>query len=43
MHQSTYQEMLRIRKGRELNKVLGLTARNIFVYGLCVAIGILIS
>ena len=43
LHNSTYQEMQRIRKGRELNKVLGLTARNIFVYGLCVAIGILVS
>lgn len=35
--------MERIRKGRELNKVLGLTARNMFVYGLCVALGVLLS
>ncbi|MGI6222895.1 MAG: 1,4-dihydroxy-2-naphthoate octaprenyltransferase [Prevotella sp.] len=43
LHYGTYQEMVRIKKGRELNKVLGLTARNMFVYGLCVAIGVLLS
>ena len=26
--------MIRIGHGRELNKVLGLTARNIFIYGI---------
>lgn len=43
LHMATLREMERIRKGRQLNKVLGLTARNIFIYGLCVAIGFLVS
>lgn len=43
LHGATYQEMRRIEEGRELNKVLKLTARNILVYGLCVVGGILIS
>lgn len=43
LHVNTYQEMMRINKGRGLNKVLGLTARNMFVYGLCVAVGVLLS
>lgn len=43
LHYNTCGEMARIRKGRELNNVLGLTARNMFVYGLCVALGVLLS
>jgi 1,4-dihydroxy-2-naphthoate octaprenyltransferase len=35
--------MKRIWQGKELNKCLGKTARNIFVYGLMVALGILLS
>lgn len=42
LHVNTWQEMVRISKGRGLNKVLGLTARNMFVYGLCVAVGVLL-
>lgn len=42
LHVNTWQEMVRIGKGRMLNKVLGMTARNMFVYGLCVAVGLLL-
>lgn len=34
LHIKTFQSMIRIGHGRELNKVLGLTARNIFIYGI---------
>jgi len=34
--------MKRIKVGRELNNVLGQTARNMFVYGLLATIGILL-
>lgn len=34
LHQQSYQEMKRINKGAKLNQVLGLTARNILVFGL---------
>ena len=34
--------MKKIKKGKELNKVLGLTARNILVYGVLTTIGILL-
>lgn len=43
LHVLTFLKMKRIWQGRELNKCLGETARNIFVYGLLVAIGILLS
>lgn len=43
LHIATYREMKRIEKGRELNKVLGMTARNMFVYGISVAAGIVLS
>ena len=35
--------MKRIKVGRELNNVLGQTARNMFVYGLLATIGILFN
>jgi 1,4-dihydroxy-2-naphthoate octaprenyltransferase len=35
--------MKRIWEGRELNRCLGETARNIFVYGVTVALGVLLS
>jgi 1,4-dihydroxy-2-naphthoate octaprenyltransferase len=41
-HVSTWMAMKRIWSGRELNKCLGATARNIFIYGLTVALGLLI-
>lgn len=34
LHVQTYKTMFRIRKGRELNRVLGMTARNIFIFGI---------
>lgn len=34
LHRQSYQEMKRINKGAKLNQVLGLTARNIFVFGI---------
>ena len=43
LHVFTWLEMKRIWQGKELNKCLGKTARNIFVYGLMVALGILLS
>ena len=43
LHLFTFRKMKRIWKGRELNKCLGETARNIFIYGLLVTVGILIA
>lgn len=43
LHFQTYKKMKKINHGRELNKILGETARNIFVYGLMVTIGLLLS
>ena len=34
LHRQSYKEMKRINKGAKLNQVLGLTARNILVFGL---------
>lgn len=42
LHQKAFTEMKRIKHGKELNKVLGLTARNMFVFGLLATIGILL-
>lgn len=42
LHAITYWHMVRIDHGRALNGVLGETARNMFVYGLLVSIGILL-
>jgi len=41
-HVITYRKMTRIGKGRDLNIILGETARNILIYGLLVSIGILL-
>ena len=43
LHVSTYREMVRISKGKALNKVLGKTARNIFLYGLLLSCGFLLK
>ena len=43
LHVSAFIEMRRINKGAALNKVLGLTARNMFFYGLSVAVGFMLS
>ena len=42
MHVFTWLKMKRIHEGRQLNECLGETARNILIYGLCVAIGLLL-
>jgi len=42
LHVLTYLKMKRIWKGSELNRILGETARNIFVYGLLVTLGLLL-
>ena len=42
LHVFTWLKMRRINYGRQLNECLGETARNMFVYGLCVAIGLLL-
>ena len=43
LHVMTWKKMKRIWEGRELNRCLGETARNIFVYGVTVALGVLLS
>lgn len=42
LHVATYVGMVKIERGRRLNEVLGYTARNIFVYGLLTAIGLIV-
>ena len=42
LHVYTWQKMRRINHGRQLNECLGETARNIFIYGLCIALGLLL-
>jgi 1,4-dihydroxy-2-naphthoate octaprenyltransferase len=42
LHVFTWMKMRRIHEGRQLNECLGETARNIFVYGLCVTVGLLL-
>lgn len=42
-HTQTWREMRRIAQGRALNRVLGLTARNIFLFGLLATLGLLLG
>lgn len=42
LHVFTWLKMRRIHQGRALNECLGETARNMFIYGICVAIGLLV-
>ena len=42
LHVFTWLKMRRINHGRQLNECLGETARNMLIYGLCVAIGLLL-
>ena len=42
LHCFTYLKMKRIYQGKALNLCLGETARNIFIYGLCVSIGLIL-
>lgn len=41
LHITTWQKMVKIDHGKELNKVLGATARNMFVFGILLAIAVL--
>ena len=43
LHYFAYRSMVRIGKGKALNAVLGLTARNMFVYGVLVSVGFLLD
>ena len=42
LHVVTFVEMWKIGQGAALNRILGKTARNIFIYGLAVSIGLLL-
>ena len=42
LHVFTWLKMRRIHQGRALNECLGETARNMFIYGICVALGLLV-
>lgn len=43
MHIKAYKKIERIKQGKELNRMIGETARNMLIYGLLVSVGILIS
>ncbi|MCR5077490.1 MAG: 1,4-dihydroxy-2-naphthoate octaprenyltransferase [Prevotella sp.] len=43
LHEKASRAMTGIKQGKELNKVLGITARNMFVYGILTSIAILVS
>lgn len=42
-HWQAYRKMVRINKGKALNMVLGLTARNMFIYGLLMSCGLILN
>lgn len=42
-HYAAYRKMVRINKGKALNGVLGDTARNMFIYGLLLSVGVLLN
>lgn len=41
-HVATWRHIVRLKQGRELNKCLGETARNIFLFGILLSIGLII-
>lgn len=43
MHCLAYRKLVKINKGKALNIVLGMTARNMFFYGLFVSLGFLLD
>ncbi len=43
LHAHTYRKMKKIKQGKALNQILGQTARNIFIYGVLFAIGVLLD
>lgn len=42
-HYRTWCKMVQIKKGRALNKILGMTSVNILLYGVCVTIGLILD
>ena len=42
-HYHSWRQMVRIAKGKELNKILGQTSRNMLLFGLLLSIGLLLS
>ena len=42
LHIMTWRQMVRIRQGRELNHILGLTSRNMLVFGILLTIALAI-
>lgn len=43
LHITTWQKMRSIRQGRALNRILGLTSRNMMIFGILLTIGILLA
>ena len=43
LHLSTYSKMKRIGRGRELNRILGKTARNMFIFGITASASVLLA
>lgn len=42
LHIQTWQHMVRIRRGKELNRILGETSRNMLLFGLLLALGLVL-
>lgn len=42
LHWMTWREMVRIHHGKELNRILGKTSRNMFVFAILVALGLIV-
>ena len=43
LHAQAWRKMIKIHQGKALNQILGLTARNIFIYGLTFSAGVVID
>ncbi len=43
LHAHTYRKMKKIHQGKALNQILGMTARNIFIFGLTFSAGVIID
>ncbi len=43
LHVAAWRRMVRIGRGRELNRLLGTTSRNILLFGLLLALGIALA
>ena len=43
LHFMSWRKMMKIGEGKELNSVLGLTARNILLYGILTSITVILS